>query len=297
MSIANLPPFNEPVIVADIVSVEELILRSPSGIATEKSSIEMTDANSLFITNDSVGDPALYTDIYFQARDNAGVLQNICYMSGGITEFISAPVVLAEVPFRQTDTNGTGVYVDQSVFNQYEYHQVIGQNATIPIATGMVIRTTPASTIGTTDALVITSGLSTFTSDVAVPSLTVAGSAVISPTLLSIDIPDSVANLSGTTQVYIVATVIGGKYQLILNARVIGSGAGTLSSVSGTISNGAYSAINSLTLTTPSIVEQYVCLTGCFTSTAVNATITLTALSSGTWDVGTPSQYTLVRLA
>jgi len=295
MSIANLPPFNETIIVADSVSVDELILRAPSGIAGEKSSIEMVDSNSLFITNDSVN-PALSTDIYFQARDGAGVLQNVCYMSGGITEFNVAPVLLNEVPLRQTDTNGTGVYTDTSIFNQFEYHQVIGQNAPIPVATGMVIRTTPASTIGTTDALIITSAQSTFTSAVAVPSLTIAGASVISPTILTIDIPDSVANLSGTTQSYIIPSVVGGKYQLILNARVVGNG-GTLSSVSGTITNGSYSSVNSITMTAPSMSEYFVCLTGCFTSSTINVVITLTALSSAQWDVGSPSQYTLVRLA
>jgi hypothetical protein len=293
MSIANLAP--QQTIIADVVSLEELILRAPSGIAGEKSSIEMVDSNSLFITNDSVN-PALFTDIYFQSRDAVGALQNTCYMSGGVTEFNVAPVLLNEVPLRQLDSNGTGVYTDTSVVNQYEYHQVIGQNATIPIATGMVIRTTPASTIGTTDALVITSAQSTFTSAVAVPSLSVAGASVISPTILSFDIPDTIGNLSGAVLPFITATVVGGKYQIILNARIVGN-AGSLSSVTGTISNGAYSSVSSITMTAPSINEYYVCLTACFTSTTANVNITLTAISSGTWDVGTPSQYTMVRLA
>lgn len=163
MSIANLPPFNATNIVSDTISTKELILRAPTGIATETSYIAMVDANSLFISNDAVGDPALATDIYFQARDGAGVLQNICYMSGGITEFNVAPVLLNEVALRQLDFNGTGVYTDTSIYNQFEYHQVLGQNAPIPVATGMVIRTTPDSLVGTTDSLVITSGQSAFT--------------------------------------------------------------------------------------------------------------------------------------
>ena len=137
---------------------------------------------------------------------------------------------------------------------------------------------------------------------IACGSLTVASVPYVAPfvpTIATFDIPDTVSNFSGAVLPFITSTVVGGKYQIILNARVLGNGAGTLSSVTGTISNGAYNSINNITLTTPSISEYYVCLTACFISTTANVNITLSAVTGGgaTWDVGTPSQYTIVRLA
>jgi hypothetical protein len=47
---------------------------------------------------------------------------------------------------------------------------------------------------------------------------------------------------------------------------------------------------------TATIQEYIVCNTACFVATSINLLITVTGTGSA-WDLSTPSQYTIVRLA
>jgi hypothetical protein len=150
---------NGAFVIMPTIATESIIIDDSAG--NEVARFTAPDANSVLLNVEGTG--LTTTDFQVRCNNSAGVIKEPLYLSGDISQFSDAPLLLSQVALRQTDTNGTGVFTDTEVFNQFEYHQVLGQSAPIPVATGMVIRTTPNSLVGTTDSLVITSSASSFT--------------------------------------------------------------------------------------------------------------------------------------